>query len=124
MAPKVFLDAQGHIEVLRGAAVPAPDAPHEIGAEHPEGPRDVVDGVELVEPDAARMDSQHVLQGLKTGRQGMAGVAHPQIARDGHDAGFDEVSNGTCHHVVIEGGIAIDGHDDVAGRGPKAEVRA
>ena len=112
---KVLLDACGHVQVFGGARVPPPQVAYERRAKHAEGTGDVVDEIELGQARFSGRYGDQVFQRLQARHQGSFGIAHAQIARDTDDSRVIEVARGVAHHVVVERGVSIQGHDDFAG---------
>src|SRR5205807_10098730 len=94
----------------------------EVATEDAERAGDVVDEIEGIEPGATQMYGERVLEGLEARHEAAAGVAHAQVPRDRDHIGIGEVPHGVPHHVVVEGGVAVEGHDNLAGSEREALV--
>src|SRR2546430_8900325 len=116
----MLLDAERQVEIFGRAAVPAADAPQEVAAEDAERAGDVVHEIEGIEARAAQVYRERVLEGLQARHEAAAGVAGAQVPRHRDDVLIGEVPYGVPHHVVVEGGVAVEGHDDLAGRDRKS----
>src|SRR2546429_9998630 len=121
----MLLDAERETEIRGRAAVPAAYAPQEVAAEDAERAGDVVDEIEGSQPRAAQVYRERVLEGLEARHEAAAGVAGAQVPRDRDDVLIGEVPYGVPHHVVVEGGVAVEGHDDLAAseREPLVQAR-
>src|SRR2546430_10991157 len=122
----MLLDAERQVEIFGRAAVPAADAPQEVAAEDAERAGDVVYETEGIEARATQVYRERVLEGLEARHEAAAGVAGAQVSRHRDDVLIGEVPYGVPHHVVVEGGVAVEGHDDLAGsqREPLVHARA
>ena len=92
-----------------------PQVADELSAKHAKRARNVVDKVEFGQARFPCRDGKQIFQRLQARHQGSFGIAHAQIARDTDDSRVIEVARGVAHHVVVERGVAVQGHHDFAG---------
>ncbi|MNC37118.1 hypothetical protein D3C75_856730 [compost metagenome] len=131
MPLEVALDAQRQVQVFSGVSVPATDFHQETAAERAKGAGDVVDQVPFGQADLRHVDRQQILQRLHGCHPRAPDIAHPQATGDRRYRGVLEVPYDGGDHVVVEGCITIERHDDftagqrqagVEGRHPSAPL--
>ncbi len=94
--------------------IPATDMAEKRCPEGAEGAGDVIDRIPLAEPHLGGVYGKQVLQGLHGGGKGAPGIAHSQAARDRRHRGILEMTDHGADHVVVEGGITVQGEDNLA----------